>query len=122
MFEWSLDLGKTDAFQHDPPRAQRYDLQLPVSYRAHGGSDWREGRTANISYTGVRFWTDQLLEAHTQVEIRLKLPAVGGVTGTEIMCRGEIVRAELPASRDAQPSLAAKFLECKFVHGQRTAA
>ena len=122
-FKWLLSVGKADCSEHNPPRAQRFDIQMPVLYRARGETAWREGRTANISYTGVRFWTDQLMEPHTQVEISLKLPVeIGGETGTEIVCRGEIVRTVLPASTDAQPSLAARILEYRFVRGRERLA
>ena len=118
-----LSVGRVDCSEHNPPRAQRFDIQLPVLYRARGETAWREGCTANISYTGVRFWGDQLLEVHTPIEMNLILPAeIGGETGVEIVCRGEIVRTVLPASIDAQPSLAARILEYRFVRGHKGSA
>ncbi len=122
-YEWLLALGEEDCLEHNPPRARRFDIQLPLLYRACGETAWWPGRTANISHTGVRFWADQLLEVHTPIEMNLILPAeVGGETGVEIVCRGEIVRTVQPASTDAQPSLAARILEYQFVRGRPTAA
>ena len=122
-FEWLLALGSKDCSGHNPPRAQRFDIELPLRYRARGETAWHEGRTANISYAGVRFWTDRLVEVHTPIEMNLQIPAhIGGETGAEIVCRGEIVRTVLPASIDDQPSLAARILEYQFVRGRERLA
>jgi PilZ domain-containing protein len=116
-FEWLTAMGKAaDCSKNNPPRAQRFEIRVPLLYRTRGETAWREGRTVNISHTGVRFWTDQLLEVQTPIELSLKLPAeTGGETRAEIQCRGKIVRTVLPASTDAQPSLAATILEYRFV-------
>lgn len=38
----------------DKARARRFDLQIPVRYRANGDGDWHRGTTRNISRSGVR--------------------------------------------------------------------
>ena len=122
-FEWLLALGSKDCSEHNPPRARRFDIQLPIRYRARGETAWYEGRTANISHSGVRFWTDRLIEVHTPIEMNLQIPAyLGGEAGAEIVCRGEIVRTVLPASTDDKPSLAARILEYRFVRSGESSA
>jgi hypothetical protein len=37
------------------PRAQRYPLHIPLKYRPSGTPNWWEGRTENISRSGVLF-------------------------------------------------------------------
>lgn len=108
--------------QPSPPRAHRFDIQLPLRYRASGETAWHEGRTQNISYTGVLFWVDGLMEAHTPVEISFDMPVeVGGERGAAVICQGEIVRTVLPATTDAQPALAARILQYQFVRGGKRA-
>ena len=45
------------------PRAPRYTLQIPLRYRQAGDPSWREGRSENISRSGVLFRTDALRKA-----------------------------------------------------------
>ena len=104
---------------HELPRARRFGVELPLRCRARGETAWREGRTENISYTGVLFRTHELLDVHTPIEITFAMPpAIGGEAGAEIMCRGEIARTVLAASPDAQPRVAARILEYRFVRGR----
>ncbi len=116
-FESLLATGNTDCSGDGQPRAWRFDVQLPLRYRAKGETEWREGRTVNISHTGALFLTDWSMEVHTEIEMSLEMPTV---TRAEIVCRGEIVRTVLPASREAQPSLAARIIDYHFVRRQRT--
>jgi hypothetical protein len=104
---------------HELPRARRFGVELPVRCRAFGETAWREGRTENISHTGMLFRTHELLDVHTPIEITFAMPpAIGGEAGAQIMCRGEIVRTTLAASTDAHPLLAARILEYRFVRGR----
>jgi len=116
-------MEKNTRTQPHPPRAQRFDFQLPLRYRASGETAWQEGRTENISRTGVLFWVGRSMEAHTPVEISFEMPVeVGGERGAEVVCQGEIVRTVLPATTDAQPALAARILEYQFIRGQKRCA
>lgn len=105
---------------YNPPRARRFNVELPIRHRALGETAWRKGRTMNISYTGVRFWTDRLMEVHTPIEVTLALPvAVGGKKGEEVILQAEVVRTERPASPNAMPSLAARILDHQFMRGHK---
>ncbi len=119
IFESLLATGNTDCSGDEQPRAQRFDVQLPLRYRAKGETEWREGRTVNISHAGALFWTDRSMEVHTEIEMSLEMPTV---TKAEIVCRGEIVRTVLPASKEGQPALAARIFEYQFARRQRTAS
>ena len=77
--------------------ARRYDLSLPVIIRMplDRQSDSRKGRTRDISTRGVYFVIDQDLEAGSELDITLTLPAE--ITrGTEVLVRaqGKVVRVE----------------------------
>lgn len=77
--------------------ARRYDLSLPVVIRipTECQLDSREGKTRDISTRGLYFVIEQDLEAGSQLDITLTLPAE--IThGTEVFVRalGKVVRVE----------------------------
>ena len=79
------------------PRAQRFSLQMPMSFRPLGESEWRRALTANVSRTGVLFHTESTLAPDTKVEMKLTLPAsIAGQAAGEVLARGQVVRT-LPA-------------------------
>jgi PAS domain S-box-containing protein len=101
-------------------RAQRFKLSLPLRYRLVGEEDWRKGTTENISRSGVLFRAEELLQPTAQLEISMMLPAeIAGLSAAEVVCRGEIVRAEKPENAAMNPALAAKILQYHFQHGSQ---
>jgi PAS domain S-box-containing protein len=99
-------------------RARRFNLHLPLRYRLLGEDGWRPGTTENISRSGMLFRAQEILQPSAQVEINLLLPAeIAGLTATEVICRGEVVRAVEPESLGVSPALAAKILQYHFQHG-----
>jgi len=108
--------------QFPPARAQRFQLHLPLRYRTLGEKKWHEGTTANISRSGLLFEAEELLQPNAQLEINLVLPSeIAGLSATEVVCRGEVVRNIEPASANVSPALAAKILQYHFQHGSKTA-
>ena len=77
--------------------ARRYDLSLPIIIRipTEQAVDSQQGKTRDISTRGLYFVIDQNLEADSELDITLTLPAE--VThGTEVLVRalGKVVRVE----------------------------
>lgn len=77
--------------------ARRYDLSLPVIIRipAEVDEDSQHGKTRDISTRGLYFVMDQNVEAGSELDITLTLPAE--IThGTEVFVRaqGKVVRVE----------------------------
>src|ERR1700694_4493607 len=77
--------------------AERYDLSLPVIIRiaAERIASTQKGKTRDISTRGLYFVIDQNLEAGSQLDITLTLPAE--VTrGTKVLVRalGKVLRVE----------------------------
>jgi len=77
--------------------SRRYDLSLPVIIRvpAERAADTQQGKTRDISTRGLYFVLDQDLEAGSELDITLTLPAE--IThGTEVLVRalGKVVRVE----------------------------
>ena len=101
-----------------PTRAQRFQLHLPLRYRRLGEQQWHIGTTENISRSGLLFQADQLLSPSVQVEINLVLPAeIAGLSETEVVCRGEVVRAVETPESTMNAELAARILQYHFQHG-----
>jgi PAS domain S-box-containing protein len=108
--------------QFPPFRAQRFQLHLPLRYRRLGEENWHEGTTENISRSGLLFEAEELLQPSAQLEINLVLPAeIAGLSPTEVVCRGEVVRNVQPKGDAVSPALAAKILQYRFQHGSKTA-
>ena len=105
--------------RHAPPsRAQRFQLHLPLRYRRLGETQWHVGKTENISRSGMLFQTDDVLQPNSQLEISLVLPAeIAGLSGTEVVCRGEVVRTVERKGETVSPALAARILQYHFQHG-----
>ncbi|HEV2401769.1 MAG TPA: ATP-binding protein [Candidatus Sulfotelmatobacter sp.] len=104
--------------QAPPARAQRFQLHLPLRYRRLGDTQWHVGTTENISRSGMLFHADDVLQPNSQLEINLVLPAeIAGLSGTEVVCRGEIVRTIDQQGETLSPALAARILQYHFTHG-----
>jgi hypothetical protein len=101
-----------------PARAQRFQLHLPLRYRCLGENQWHVGKTENISRSGMLFEADEPLQPNSQLEINLVLPAeIAGLSETEVVCRGEVVRTIEPHGKAINPALAARILQYHFQHG-----
>jgi CheY-like chemotaxis protein len=99
-------------------RAQRFQIQVPLKYRPIGQKKWREGKTENISRSGMLFRGEESFPMHVQLEINLVLPAeIAGLSEAEVICRGEIVRSAGAEDAAMPPALAAKILQYHFQHG-----
>lgn len=106
-------------------RAPRYRLQIPLRYRSTSEQEWREGRTVNISRSGVLFRTDHLMPLQTPIEMLLALPAEvgGGEDAATVICRGRVVRT-IPAGgidtdADAgRPAVAVTIAGYRLAHSQ----
>jgi len=92
-------------------RAQRFPLKLSIRYRRVGEAGWLDGKTENISDSGVLFRVEQPFDVDTPIEIRITLPAR---TPSEVVGQARIVRAEIrPAGPPA--ALAAEFSQQRLV-------
>jgi len=102
-------------------RAERFAIRIPVRYREPRSSKWFEGRTENISYSGVLFRTEFPLLPKTSVEMRLRLPAtVLGEAPGEIVCRGAVVRIEESSMSGLSPALAVAIRGYRVARGERS--
>jgi two-component system cell cycle sensor histidine kinase/response regulator CckA len=99
-------------------RAQRFQLQLPLKYRRLDEEKWHDGKTRNISRSGLLFQAEDMLQPNVVLEINLVLPSeIAGLSPTEVVCRGEVVRSVTEIGEEMPPALAAKILQYRFQHG-----
>jgi c-di-GMP-binding flagellar brake protein YcgR len=77
--------------------ARRYDLSLPIIIRvpAERELDTQQGKTRDVSTRGLYFVVEQNLEAGSELDLTLTLPAEI-TNGTEVFVRalGKVVRVE----------------------------
>lgn len=84
-----------EATQAQKDRAPRYRLTLPVRFRCEGDQQWHEGKTENISSTGVLFCAPKQIAVQQSIEITVVLNIEFGTMAMgEIQCVGQVVRAE----------------------------
>lgn len=77
--------------------------------------DWMDGRTQNISQSGLLFQAPEPLNPDTIVQICFSLPdSAEGESGATVLCEGLTVRTILPAASDESPTMAVKLLEYKL--------
>ncbi len=101
-------------------RAQRFQLHLPLKYRRLDEEKWHDGETKNISRSGLLFQAEALLQPSVILEINLVLPAeIAGLSPTEVVCKGEVVRTIESNGDKMPPALAAKILQYHFQHGSQ---
>ena len=89
-------------------------MPIAVRYRSAGETTWREGRTENISKSGVLVRTDRVIAPQTAIELVLDVPPdiwtpFFGAT----RCRGRVVRAVGPSPLANGPAFAAAIFECE---------
>jgi hypothetical protein len=70
-------------------RAQRFPLNVQLLFRKSGMTYWQDGKTVNISRTGILFQTDETLPKDSVLDLRVNLPLK-----VTLSCQGTIVRSE----------------------------
>jgi c-di-GMP-binding flagellar brake protein YcgR len=106
--------------------ARRYDLTLPIIIRvaSERAMDSQEGKTRDISTRGLYFVVDQKLQAGSELDIMLTLPAE--IThGTEVFVRalGKVIRVEQRSENgDPRMGVAAVIEKYDIIRGQAAPA
>ncbi len=89
-----------------------------MMFRRVGDTEWQQGLTANVSRTGVLFTTQTTMQPHTALEMRMMFPAeIVGKGGGQVVCRGEVIRAESSVLREPQ-ALAATIGSFRMLPGE----
>jgi hypothetical protein len=99
-------------------RDTRFPLVVPMEYRHVREPGWHEGRTVNVSGSGVLFEGPQGLQAGAQVELCLALhDAAPGLAPDKLLYTGRIMRVARAAAEPSGAMMAAQFEDCRFEHG-----
>ena len=86
---------KTDFFH--VPRAPRLPLHAPIAFRRTTGTRWEEGRTVNISRSGVLFMLPGMADVAGPIEFVINLSR-GAMQGPgvpllpDLHCHGRVIR------------------------------
>ena len=78
-----------NAAQDHINRAQRFPLSVQLLFRKSGMPYWQDGKTVNISRTGILFQTDEALMKDSVLDIRVSLPLK-----VTLSCQATVVRSE----------------------------
>jgi hypothetical protein len=82
----------------DRRRSDRFPIEREVRYRAlnkRGSEDSGEGKTINMSSSGVLFTTNQMLLPGRRVELSISWPAqLNNKCALRLVARGRVVRFE----------------------------
>ena len=78
-----------------PPRKRRYPVAWPLQYRRVNDSEWRPGRTINMSVSGVLFQAEDPLVPDEAVEVSIVFQAGGRhIPASLVTAIGYVVRTE----------------------------
>jgi hypothetical protein len=95
--------------------SRRYTMELPLSVKSSGpgGTIERQGKTRDVSFRGLYFWTDADFPAGAQIEFTLTLPKeVTLAADVNIKCTGRIIRVE---PNDSNRGIAAQIEHYEFL-------
>jgi hypothetical protein len=97
-------------------RAKRFALQFPVSFREVDTPVWLEGRTENISCTGVLFHSSSPFALESTLELRLQVAVAADVKDpAEIRGKGVVVRLQQSDVPNKPVTLAVAMRDVRLV-------
>ena len=101
------------------PRAERFAIETTIRFRNVGQNRWYQGKTENISGSGVLFRAKNLVPLKTRVEMIFSLPIRGsGASGAHVRCFGQIARKAPPVGAGGETGLAATIEEYHLMHAE----
>jgi hypothetical protein len=99
-------------------RPRRYALHLPVYFRELNSPNWLEGKTENISSTGILLRSSSPLAQETQLDLRLQVSlGTRGSGPIEIRCKCKVVRLEERLLPENPIAVAVKIGDYRIVGG-----
>jgi hypothetical protein len=105
------------------PRAERFAIETTIRYRSVGQEGWYQGKTVNISGSGVLFRGKNLVVPKTRVEMIFPLPIRGsGGSGANVTCFGRIVRKVPQVGSKGETGLVATIEEYVLAHAEGVSA
>jgi hypothetical protein len=91
-------------------------MATPILFREPGEDAWHEGRTRNVSRTGVLFETaPPSLPPGAQVEVILELTSYSPSALARVRCSGKVVRTCSPGPTRSTVAMAATIDDYEFL-------
>ena len=91
------------------PRADRVAVAVPVRYRTAGDEEWVQGRSINMSESGLIFEPTELSPgARIDVIFALSMP-IGAMLSGKLLCSAHVVRTTTAGATGA------RFAERRFL-------
>lgn len=91
-------MNSNESVQADRRHSDRFPIERDVRYRImnkRGGEEAGDGKTLNISSSGVLFSTEQMLLPGRRLEVSISWPAqLNNKCALKLVARGRIVRFE----------------------------
>jgi hypothetical protein len=91
-------VGLQQTREADRRRSDRFAIEREIRYKAlnkRGGEEAGEGKTVNMSSSGVLFTSDQILRPGRRIELSISWPAqLNNKCALKLVARGRIVRFE----------------------------
>lgn len=91
-------MGLPQTREADRRRSDRFAIEREIRYRAlnkRGGEEAGEGKTVNMSSSGVLFTSGQILRPGRRIELSISWPAqLNNKCALKLVARGRIVRFE----------------------------
>jgi len=91
-------VGPEQTQESDRRRSDRFLIEREIRYRAlnkRGGEEAGEGKTVNMSSSGVLFTSPQILRPGRRIELAISWPAqLNNKCALKLVARGRIVRFE----------------------------
>ena len=89
-------MGPEPIQESDRRRSDRFAIEREIRYRAlnkRGGEEAGEGKTVNMSSSGVLFTSGQILRPGRRIELAISWPAqLNNKCALKLVARGRIVR------------------------------
>lgn len=89
-------MGLPQTREADRRRSDRFAIEREIRYRAlnkRGGEEAGEGKTVNMSSSGVLFTSGQILRPGRRIELSISWPAqLNNKCALKLVARGRIVR------------------------------
>jgi hypothetical protein len=91
-------VGPQQTQEADRRRSDRFAIEREIRYKAlnkRGGEEAGEGKTVNMSSSGVLFTSEQILRPGRRIELSISWPAqLNNKCALKLVARGRIVRFE----------------------------
>ena len=105
----------------DRRTSRRYELSLPLNFRASENAAFQAGKTRDISNRGLYFTIDMDLDSGADLDLNVTLPAEVTTGDSDVVIRttGKVIRVDRPAGNgDQKVGVAAMFDSYEIVRSK----